>query len=127
MPDMEAATEHRLRAARVVFACAFVGVGGLAQGAEIRAEPEVQRASAVVSRAAARLADPARIGRVTLERPAPAAVEKSATTGKPGAPLQIGFGRPVADLASAAGTTQRLRWASTAKGGQVAAFSITSP
>ena len=124
---MDAAIEQPLRAARLLLACALLGFSGLAPAAEIRAEPEVQPASkSAILAPKARLADPARIARVTLDVPAPAAVA-TASTARSGAPLQVGIGRAVTALATSAGTMQRLRWSPTPKGGQVAAFSVTSP
>jgi hypothetical protein len=123
------------RAARILVACALFGMGAHAQaslpgdtpGTRVTAEPEVQPAPALVTAPRVRRADPAQVARVTLDRPALAAVNKSAAAEKAGAPLQIGFGRPVAELASAASTVGRLRWTHVPGGGQVAAFSIASP
>lgn len=42
-------------------------------------------------------------------------------------PLQVGFGRPVADLKSAAATGAQLVWQGQADGSQAAAISVTSP
>ncbi len=122
------------RAARIFIACALFSMGAHAlsppadtPGGEVRAEPEVQPALAFVPAPRSRLANPARIANVSLAPPAVNAVNKSAAADKQGGALQIGFSRPVPALESAARTVERLRWAATPGGGQVAAFSITSP
>jgi lysyl endopeptidase len=124
------------RGARVVLACAFFSFAAQAQQVsspmgdtprvEIRAEPEVQPQPAFVAAPKVRLASPSQVAHVMLAPPALAAVEKSVAPAKPGVPLQIGFGRPVAELESAAQTVALLRWAPLEGGRQVAAFSITS-
>ncbi len=51
----------------------------------------------------------------------------SATTGIDGGkPLQIGFGRDVAQTSTATGTNQLLKWQATANGGNIAALNFTS-
>ncbi len=125
---MAAKFHMRLCVARVLVACALFGLGAGAHAVEIRAERAVQPAPAFAPAPKARVANPAQVARVTLARLAPAAAEKSlAPAAKLGSPLQIGFSRAVSDLESASSTVARLRWSAAASGGQLAAFSITSP
>ena len=109
----------------------LIGFLLLAAGAQaqlIRAEPKLQPRSTGTEKAApARHASPGRVFPVTLAPPTPEEVAaKLAPPGKPGAPLQVGFGRDVAELHDAASLRRSLAW-DTLAGSRVAAVSVTSP
>ena len=115
---------------RALVACALFATAVHAQDAPpaaITVEPEVQPRPLVVAPPKERLANPARVFNVTLPRAALAAVNKSAAAdSRMGVPLQVGFGRDVGELASAAATVAHLDWQPIAAGRRVAAFSVTS-
>ena len=52
---------------------------------------------------------------------------ETATVSSPGTPYQIGFGRDIPQLGSAADTAAHLQWRNTPQDGNIAAISITSP
>jgi hypothetical protein len=120
------------QAARGALACALFASFAHAQEVpappdEIRAEPEVQGEPAVAPAPKARRADPARILSVTLSQAASVAMNKSETVADKSAPVQIGFGRAVPELAAGHETLAHLDWQELAEGGRVSAFSVTSP
>jgi len=118
---------HAARAAWAFVFVAFTAPAFAASPASdtaVRAEPEYQPYSQVEAARKFRRADPSRVHNVTL---APLSVGKAAPSGGSGTPLQVGFGRDVADLSDGARTQTALQWHTLADGAVVAAMSVTSP
>jgi hypothetical protein len=96
--------------------------------APVRVEAERQPLTTVSAVAKARRANPARVPRVVLDPMVPADLSKRLAPGaKMGKPLQIGVGRPVEPLKTAASMSQRMTWEGLAGGRKVGSVSITSP
>jgi V8-like Glu-specific endopeptidase len=94
---------------------------------EIRAEPEVQPALAPAPVAKARRVALDAIPNVALDAPTfDAFPMKTQFPDQAGTPLQVGFGRPLAALATSSAMGWKLAWESTPEGGWVGAVSITS-
>lgn len=119
-----------MRSVRATWACVLVALAqaSWAEGdAVIRAEPEIQPYPREVPVPKARRVDASLVRSVTLERAAPAVVEKMGTPNRMGTPLQVGFGREVPQLSDGVASASRLPWIALETGAKVAAFSVTSP
>jgi lysyl endopeptidase len=118
------------RVARGAWACVFLACTASAFAASpdgdtpIRAEPEYQPYAKVEAAPKLARADASRIRNVTL---APLSAPKAAAQGHSGTPLQVGFGRDVAELSDGARTQSSLQWHTLDSGALVAAMSVTSP
>jgi lysyl endopeptidase len=94
----------------------------------VRAEPEVTLPSAAEARPKAARADPRRVRHVVLSSGFTVDRAKAMpSTDKPAVPLQVGFGRLVPGLQTAAEAQSRLAWEARADGRQLAAIAVTSP
>ncbi len=106
---------------------AWLALPALGLAAELRAEPEIQPAAAVQEAPKAHRAPAASVRHVDLGAFAPDLSKTLTATGRTGTPLQIGFARPVAELATPADFSANLAWQPLPEGGQVAALSVASP
>lgn len=119
------------RAATAAWACVLLSCATFAQAAspagdtEIRAEPEYQPYSRAEAAPKVRRADPSAVHGITLA--APSEHQKVAPAAGPGVPLQVGFGRDVAELSDGAHMASTLQWHALDSGALVAAISVTSP
>ncbi|MGZ5079496.1 MAG: trypsin-like serine peptidase [Usitatibacter sp.] len=101
--------------------------GGDARAEQIRAEPETQPALAPVPAARARRTTLDAIPNVALDAPTVDAFPgKALFSGEAGTPLQVGFGRPLAALATESAMGWQLAWESLPEGGWIGAVSVTS-
>ncbi|HZZ92304.1 MAG TPA: trypsin-like peptidase domain-containing protein [Usitatibacter sp.] len=92
----------------------------------LRAEPEVQPASALPAILPSTRVRAAERHAVVLDAP-PASAKLYDSGAHAGTPLKVGFARDVADLADEASFRKQLAWESLEDGGHVAAVSVTSP
>jgi lysyl endopeptidase len=106
---------------------ALLGFPAFAADADLRAEPEIQPAPSAKAALRAPHALASRIHGITLDAFVPDLSKSRASSGKSGTPLQVGFPRPVAALATPAAVAATLEWEPLANGGQVAALSVTTP
>jgi V8-like Glu-specific endopeptidase len=124
----------RICAASAAFALAGAGLAagpapavGDTGTVELRAEPEVQPALASAPAAKARRMAFDAIPNVALEAPASDEFpQKALFAEKAGTPLQVGFGRTLAPLATESAMGWQLAWASSPEGGWIGAVSVTS-
>lgn len=123
-----------LRAAAAAFAFAMAGAaaaapmaaplsaGGDVARAELEIQPQVQAPQAPVARA-----NPDRAAKIRLAAPAKTLEAQASVDAGPGAPLQVGFARSVAPLATPEAFAGTLDWQALGDGSRVAALDVTSP
>src|SRR5512147_2554150 len=110
-----------MRGPAVLAALAF-SVAALPPARASVVEAQVQAAGPATQRAA-----PSRPVRATLLTLPSAVPPKSMGESRPGAPLQLGFGREGAELATAQSLARHLSWERAAGGEEIAAIRIASP